>query len=78
MTYSKHQFGVELQQQIEKGVDITRIARWAHHNVCLRHALEMDPELKDIVMQIIAMEEGPEFEFSEEELRKTVEDLMQS
>jgi len=73
-TYSKQQFGKELLEELDKGFNITRIARWAF-SVRLEHCREFETGLDDVVMSVVAMEEGPEFEYSESELRSMAVDL---
>ncbi|QOJ00937.1 MAG: hypothetical protein HRU70_10690 [Phycisphaeraceae bacterium] len=69
MTYTRKQFARDLLAEMNHGYDVVRIARWAF-------AKKMDPDvqiedskLDAMVMQVVAMEEGPEFEYDEAELR---------
>lgn len=74
MNYSKKEFGQALESRLSSGYDVVKVARWAH-NVFLEHSLHLEPGLQEILMQVTAMEEGPEFEFSESELKKLAADL---
>lgn len=77
MTYLKKQFAKELREQLRLGYDVKRIARWAfdiHFKYCDRFELG----LEDTVMTIAIMEEGFEFEMSEDELLKIAKDLDES
>ena len=66
--YSKHDFGFGLLSEIERGFDVVRLSRWAF-SVQMDHGREFEEGLDDIVMSVVAMEEGPEFEYSQTELR---------
>jgi hypothetical protein len=57
------------------GYDVKRIADWAH-NEYLCHGRDFAPGLQSDVMKIIAMEEGPQFELSEEEVSLLIADMM--
>ncbi len=67
MTYTKKDFGKELLDQISNGYDILKVARWAH-NRYMSFGIEVDESVQQIVLQIVAMEEGAEFEMNEIEL----------
>jgi len=68
MTYSKKQFGIELLKEIERNYDVVRLSRWAHSKF-FENCRDLEEGLREIMMQIIAMEEGPEFEIPRDELR---------
>ena len=69
MTYTRNDFGRDLLTELERGFDVVRLSRWAMA-IHMKHCRETDPELDKIIMSIVAMEEGPEFEFSEQEVRR--------
>ncbi len=75
MNYSKQEFGQALKRQLLSDYDVVRLARWAH-DLFLEHSSHLEPGLQEILMQIVAMEEGTEFEFSEAELKKLAEELV--
>ncbi|HHC23806.1 MAG TPA: hypothetical protein ENK58_00115 [Desulfobacterales bacterium] len=75
MNYSKQEFGQALKSQLLSGYDIVRFARWAH-DLFLEHSSHLEPGLQEVLMQIVAMEEGPEFEFSESELEELSKSLI--
>jgi hypothetical protein len=69
VTYTRQQFARDLLAELDHGYDVIRIARWAFSK-------QMDPDLRiadsdvdAMVMQVVAMEEGPEFVYDEAELR---------
>ncbi len=75
MNYSKQAFGQALKSQMLSGYDVVKLARWAH-DLFLEHSSHLEPGLQEILMQVMAMEEGPEFEFSEAELKELAEELI--
>lgn len=74
MTYSRKEFGSDLMAELQKGYDVVRLSRWAM-SVYVKRCNETDAELDKTIMSIVAMEEGPEFEFSEAELRNMATEL---
>ena len=75
MTYTKKLFADELLHQLSSGYDVVRIARWAF-SIYMSHSRELELGLKSEIMQVVAMEEGPEFEMSEQELRQFASHLL--
>lgn len=67
MTYTKKEFGLELQAQILQGYDQTEISKWAFQ-VYIKQSLLIESGLDEVVLKLIAMEEGPEFVLSKKEL----------
>lgn len=67
MKYTKLHFAEGLKAQLRLGWDVVRIARWAHA-IFIENIRDLEPDLKPIIMQIVAMEEGPEFELNAQEL----------
>jgi hypothetical protein len=76
MSYSKAQFGKDLLEKLDQGYDIVRLSKWAL-SVYLDKCRDFESGVYDAVMQVNAMEHGPEFEMSEEELRDFAEGLLQ-
>lgn len=75
MSYPKKDFGLRLKEQLNIGYDVVRVARWAYQEY-LDHCSELEPGLKSEMMKIIAMEEGPEFEMSEQEIQTLANELL--
>ena len=69
MTYTRKQFARELLAEMDHGYNVVRIARWAFSKKMDPDVRIEDPGLDAMVMQVVAMEEGPEFEHDETELR---------
>lgn len=72
---SSQKFGEELQKILNKSYDVVKIARWAEH-IYASHCRELSDELNDITMALSSMEHGPEFEYSELELKLLAEKLI--
>ena len=72
--YLKKRFAKELREQLCLGYDIKRISRWAF-DIHFKYCDRFEPGLRDTVMEISTMEEGFEFEMSEDELFKLAKDL---
>jgi hypothetical protein len=74
MSYTKQIFAERLKNQLVTGYDVVRIARWAY-NEFTTNCRELEPGLKSEMMRIIVMEEGPEFEMTEQEMQEFVRSL---
>jgi hypothetical protein len=74
MSYLGRDFGKELEQELSKGYDVLRIARMAL-SAYQDHCREVSSDLYKRMFQVIAMEEGPEFELSAQQLRELVKSL---
>jgi len=75
MSYTKMDFEASFKQEMAKGYDMIRVARWAHREY-LEHGPEFEPGLLPVIMQLIAMEEGPEFEMTENEVRAFINEKL--
>jgi len=75
MTYTKREFATDLLNEVNRGFDVVRLARWAMRLYSDR-IRELDDGVKDAVMDVVVMEEGPEFEMTEEQLREFAQRLM--
>lgn len=76
MSYTKREFGARLEEQLNFGYNIVKIARWTHQEF-LEHCREIDVDLEAKMMRIVAMEEGVEFELTEQEIRTLAEELQE-
>ena len=74
MSYTKREFGARLEEQLDVGYDVVKIGRWTYQEF-LEHCIELEIGLKAEMMRIIAMEEGIEFELTEQEIRTLAEEL---
>ncbi|MDC7683292.1 hypothetical protein PQU92_08390 [Asticcacaulis sp. BYS171W] len=76
MPYTSRDFGADILVEIDNGYDTVRIARWAFQNY---HRPDLSNEdLKDKILQVAVMEEGPEFELSEDALKQFALQLIRS
>ena len=68
MKYTLRNLGRDILERLTDGADMRTIARWAH-NLYLDPDTDIsDVEVQKEIMRLIAMEEGPEFEYSVTEL----------
>ena len=75
MKYAAADFGNELYAELDRGYDSVRISRWAMATY-MQHSGFTDALLDIEIMRIVAMEEGPEFELTEEQLREIAQRLI--
>ncbi|WP_448549520.1 hypothetical protein [Thalassotalea fusca] len=74
MTLTAKELSSVLQTELDKGYDVVRIARVAF-KLYQEHGIELTTDIDEKLLQLMAMEEGAEFEFSEEELKILVREL---
>jgi len=72
--YTGADFASELGRELAKGFDAVRIARWSYQTYLL-NVHDMEKGLKDKIMDLVLMEEGPQFELSEGEIRALIDEL---
>jgi hypothetical protein len=73
MTMTRADFGRALREELNKGYDVVRIARWAYE--LHLNATDFEVGLEPEILRVVAMEEGNEFELSEEELGRLADAL---
>ncbi len=73
--YTRQQFGKELKEKIEQKIDVAEIGKWAY-KMYYKHMLDIDDDFQNFLIDLNAMEDGPEFEFSYEELDKIADRLI--
>lgn len=76
MKYSKKEIGEELKKELVNGYDIARISNWAYNLLYIKVRDQPLPEISSILRDISVMDAGPEFEYTEEELRLLAEMLI--
>ncbi len=74
MSYTRKDFGARLKKQLTVDYDVVKVARWAHKEY-LDHCRELEADLVAEITKIIAMEEGPEFELTKEEIQLLADEL---
>jgi hypothetical protein len=73
--YTRQQFGKELKEKIQQKVDVAEIGRWSY-DMYYKHMLDIDNDFQNFLIDLNAMEDGPEFEFSYKELDKIADRLI--
>lgn len=73
--YTNKRLGIELKAQLERGFNISRLSKWAY-GLFYDHRRELNPNLKNILKDLSRMEDDPQFEYSEQELRLLAELLI--
>jgi len=73
MHLTRQAVGQMIKSELEQGYDVIRIARHAYR--LFLTAREIDPGLRSELLGLVAMEEGPQFEIPESELRELAEAL---
>ncbi len=74
MTLTAKELSSVLQAELDKGYDVVRVSRVAFQ-LYQDQGVGLTPDIDEKLLQLMAMEEGPEFEFSEDELRALAEEL---
>jgi hypothetical protein len=74
--YSKKEIGEDLKKELDKGYNIQRISNWAYNLLYIKIRDRPSAEIGDILRAISAMEAGPEFEYTEQELKLLAELLI--
>jgi len=73
MSYSRQNFSQELDHILKRNeeIDCTQIANWAF-KTRVENLPSIDPDVSNWMLQLGAMDMGPEFEFTKEELHEIV------
>jgi len=66
--YALKNLGEDLIKELDKGFDVVRIANWAR-TLFFYSRYDFSPQVEDVLKAIYYMEAGPEFEYSENELK---------
>ena len=72
--YDKEQFKLDMLEFIKDGYDPVSVGRKATSVFCHRQA-DINAELQDILLDVMTMEDGPEFEMTREEFVKFLESI---
>lgn len=75
MKYSKKEIGELLINELNKGYNIERLSNWADE-LFFSIRGKRSSEIDEILRHIYIMDTGPEFEYSEKELRMLAEMLI--
>ncbi len=74
MTYSALELKAEVEAELASGYEPIRLAKRAFQ-IYFEKGRDLDPALDATVMRLVAMEEGSEFELSEEEVLELLDQL---
>lgn len=77
MIYTRKQFGSDLLTRLSETSDPVSLARWAY-SLYFAHLRDLEAGIKPEIMKVVAMEEGPEFEMTQEELRQWAKSLIEA
>ncbi|OGT63806.1 MAG: hypothetical protein A3J38_08795 [Gammaproteobacteria bacterium RIFCSPHIGHO2_12_FULL_45_9] len=73
--YTKEMFKKDIQELIsEKGYKPEKVGKKAF-DLCMANIGEVDDELYNILMDVATMENGPEFEMTEEEFNQFLQKM---
>ena len=76
MKYSKKEIGEDLKKELNNGYNIARISNWAYNLLYIKVRDQPLSEISSILRDISVMDAGPEFEYTEQELRLLAEMLI--
>lgn len=72
--YTTADFGRDLEAHLLARPDILHLSRWAYR-VYLDNVHHLGPRVKEAIMTVVRMQEGPEFAMSKADLRELAERL---
>jgi len=75
MKYTKKEFGLKLKSHILANKDFNEISDWAH-DVYLDYGMSFEQNFQYDVLKLVAMQEGPEFILSNEQLLSLADKLI--
>lgn len=73
--YTRVMFGRQLKKKVLERENIEKIGSWAH-SVYFEYIRYIDLDFRDVLLTLNAMELGPEFAYTYEELDKIADDLI--
>jgi hypothetical protein len=75
MNLTKREFGIMLQSKLRGKVDLVHLSQWAFQ-VYLDHCRNLEPGLKELLLDLGRMADAPEFEYSIEELSNLASQML--
>ncbi|AZE75979.1 hypothetical protein [Pseudomonas synxantha] len=72
--YAPNDLASDLEKKFSTGFDVCRISKFAFE-IYQRHGLEFTPPMDQILLLLMAMEEGEEFELTESEFLGLISEL---
>ena len=76
MSLSKADFGKALLNKLIQTEDITVLSRWANQ-IYLDNSRDLELGLKDVLLDLVRMEDAPEFEYSAVDLKNLAMELIE-
>lgn len=76
MKLSKIDFGKMLSKKLNETNDLVALSRWPYE-IFLDCQKDIEPGLRDILLDLACMEDGPEFEYSIDELGRLAKELQE-
>lgn len=76
MSLSKADFGKALLNKLIQTEDITVLSRWANQ-IYLDNSRDPELGLKDVLLDLVRMEDAPEFEYSAVDLKNLAMELIE-
>lgn len=76
MKLSKADFGKMLAMKISQTNDLVALSRWSYE-VFLDCQRDVEPSLRDLLLDLSRMEDGQEFEYSIDELGRLAKELQE-
>lgn len=76
MKLSKVEFGKMLAKKINETNDLVTLSQWSYE-IFLDYQRDVEPSLRDLLLDLTRMEDGPEFEYSIDELRRLAKELQE-
>ena len=74
-TYTAKQLAEDLTAKLDAGLSPLDIAKWAYEVYLARCRDLVDDGTRQALMKLFAMSEGPEFEYTHDELRQMADEL---
>lgn len=72
--YSQIDLATDLEKTLTKGFDIFRVSKTAFQ-IYQEHGLELTKPMDHVLLTLMAMEEGPEFELTESEFLTLITEI---
>lgn len=73
--YTKNDYKSDMKKLILDNGYIPNLIAKKSYEIYMDHASEINKKMRDVLLDIATMEDGPEFEMTEEEFKKFLEDI---
>ena len=65
---TKQELGIVLRARLDQGYDVVKLSRWAY-SLFFKNSERLISELDSVLEYLFSMEDDPQFEYTEEQLR---------